>query len=132
MSIAPTRPIPSYPEPGASSDSEVTYDEFMAMPETNRRVEVVDGVIPVMTSPAFEHQEIALNFLTEMRPQIRRNGLGLLLIAPADVIIRKLPKLRVRQPDLLFFSSARAGFDAGPTRPASRRPIRTARSRPTS
>ena len=114
MSIAPSRSIPAYPEPGESlSPVEVTYDEYMAMPESNRHVEVVDGVIFVMAGAAFEHQEVVVNLLIELKPQIKRADLGLLLTAPADVIIRKRPKLRVRQPDLMFFSNARAGFPAG-------------------
>ena len=47
-----------------------------------------------------------------MRTKVREAGLGLILLAPADLIIRKLPKFRVRQPERLFFSNAREGFDA--------------------
>jgi Uma2 family endonuclease len=112
MSIAPARPIPTYPEPGESSTFEVTYDDYMAMPETSQHVEIVDGVIYVMSGPTFGHQEIVIEILAQLRPQVRRSKLGLLLVSPADVIIRKQPKLRVRQPDLLFFSNERAGFDA--------------------
>lgn len=112
MSIAPSRPIPCYPDPGESSTFEVDYDTFMAMPETNQHVEVVDGVIHVMAGATFEHQEVVMNLVMQLRPSIRRLNLGLLVLAPADVIIRKRPKPRVRQPDVLFFSSARAGFDA--------------------
>ena len=42
---------------------------------------------------------------------VRRTHWGLLLVSPCDVMIRKLPKLRVRQPDRVFFSNMRAGFD---------------------
>jgi len=110
MSIASERLIATYPEPGESSTFEVTFDDYLAMPETNQHVEVVDGVIYVMAGPSFTHQRILIEFLMRMSLHVR--GLGLILVAPCDVIVCKHPKLRVRQPDLLFFSNARAGFDA--------------------
>lgn len=109
MSIASTRLIPTYPEPGESSPFEVTYDDYMAMPETNQRVEVVDGVIYVMPGPTIFHQVLQDNLFDSLRSEGRRLGLGLFVSAPLDVIIRKRPKLRVRQPDILFFSDATAG-----------------------
>lgn len=111
MSIASTQTIPTYPEPGQSSTFEVTYDDYLAMPETNQHVEIVDGVIYVMSGPTVQHQRVLINLLMELNPLVRRAALGLLLIAPCDVIVRKTPKLRVRQPDLMFFANASAGFD---------------------
>ncbi len=39
---------------------------------------------------------------------VSAGGLGTILVAPCDLLIRKLPKLRMRQPDLMFFGTARA------------------------
>lgn len=111
MSIAPSRPIPCYPDPGESSTFEVDYDTFMAMPETKQHVEVVDGVIHVMAGATVRHQVVAMNLASELSLATRRERLGLVLMAPLDIIIRKRPKLRVRQPDVLFYSNTRAGFD---------------------
>ena len=93
-----------------AASKEVSYEDFMAMPETNQHVEVVDGVIIVMPSATFQHQDSELNLAFILRQHVKREDLGLVLVAPADIIIRKTPKLRVRQPDVMFFSNARAGF----------------------
>lgn len=111
MSIASTRMVPTYPDPGESSRYEVTYDDYMAMDETNQHVEIVDGVIHVFKSPTIQHQVVVGNFLTQMIPHLRRERTGLFLHGPCDVVIRKLPKLSVRQPDLFYFSNVTAGFD---------------------
>lgn len=111
MSIAQTQPIPTYPEPGESSTFEVTYDDYMAMPECNQHVEIVDGVIFVMGGPTVRHQRVVFNLLMALSSPLRLGERGVLLMAPCDVIIRKKPKLRVRQPDLMFFDNATAGFD---------------------
>ncbi len=112
MSIAHVRPVPTYPEPGEASTFEVTYDDFMAMPETNRHVEVVDGVIYVMPGPRYRHQKTQDRFGRAIGDFVELHDLGVVLQAPSDVLIRKRPKLRVRQPDLLFISNRRAGFRA--------------------
>ena len=80
------------------------------MPETNQPTEVVDGVVVIMPGPTFLHQMIAGNLYLLIRGFVQQHDLGLAFGNPIDLIIRKLPKLRVRQPDLSFFSNARAGF----------------------
>lgn len=111
MSIASARTVPTYPDPGESSSFEVTYDDYMAMPETNQHVEIVDGVIYVMGGPTVRHQRVIINLLMALSSPLRLGDRGLLLMAPCDVIVRKKPKLRVRQPDLMFFDNTVAGFD---------------------
>ena len=113
MSIASARTVPTYPDPGESSPYEVTYDDYMAMPETNRHVEVVDGVIHVTAAATPYHQKVSANIQFELEVATRRTDLGLVLPAPLDVVIRRRPKLRVRQPDLVYYSNARAGFRVG-------------------
>jgi Uma2 family endonuclease len=41
------------------------------------------------------------------------SGLGLLIPAPFDVLIRRIPKMQTRQPDLLFLSHTRAAQGGG-------------------
>jgi Uma2 family endonuclease len=38
---------------------------------------------------------------------VKRHDLGAVVIAPADLLIRKKPKLRVRQPDLMYLARGR-------------------------
>ncbi|MDB5352329.1 MAG: hypothetical protein JWN86_3576 [Planctomycetota bacterium] len=89
---------------------EVTYEEYMAMPETNQFVEVVDGVIVEMAGPTVVHQVVSGRIYRKVDRYVEDRDLGLVIMGPADVLIRELPKLRIRQPDVMFFSDERAGF----------------------
>ena len=91
--------------------AEVSYDDYMAMPESNLPVEVVDGVLIDMPTPSYSHQDVQLAIAVPLRADVRANGLGLIVVSPADLVIRRKPKLRIRQPDVMFFSDARSGFD---------------------
>jgi Uma2 family endonuclease len=79
----------------------LTYDAFLALPETKQRYEVIDGEMVVMPSPTPEHQRIVLNLSLQLAPFVREHHLGELFIAPLDVLITRSP-LQTRQPDLLF------------------------------
>ena len=89
------------------STKRLTFDEWQALPETKQRCEVVDGVLLMPPSPADDHQ-LLLGEIYEPLKQYGREGNGVAMFAPRDVLIRPEP-LRVRQPDLLFFSAQRAG-----------------------
>lgn len=91
--------------------AEVSYDDYMAMPESTLSVEVVDGVLIDMPTPSYSHQDVQLAIAVPLRAHVRANGLGLIVVSPADLVIRRKPKLRIRQPDVMFFSDARSGFD---------------------
>lgn len=85
----------------------LTYEAFLALPETKQRYEVLDGELVVMSpSPTPEHQRLALNLSLQLAPFVREHQLGELFIAPLDVLISRSP-LQTRQPDLLFVSTAR-------------------------
>jgi Uma2 family endonuclease len=87
---------------------ELTFEEYLETPETNLRQEVIDGVIVMSPSPTFEHQLILGDLYALLRDFITRQDLGTVIMAPSDVLIRKLPKLRVRQPDIHFIRRERA------------------------
>jgi Uma2 family endonuclease len=79
----------------------LTYEAFLALPETKQRYEVIDGEMVVMPSPTPEHQRIVLNLSLQLAPFVREHHLGELFIAPLDILITRSP-LQTRQPDLLF------------------------------
>jgi len=93
-----------------ASRPELTYEDYMAMPVSKRRCEVIDGILMLMASPRFIHQCGHFNITREFNAFGSIHDLGIAILAPADLIIRKRPKLRVRQPDILFLTNARAGF----------------------
>ena len=86
----------------------LTFEEWQALPETKQRCEVVDGVLRMPPSPTDEHQWIGFRITSRLSAFVEDNELGVALMAPRDVLIQRDP-LRIRQPDVLFLSAARAG-----------------------
>ncbi len=86
----------------------LTFDEWQALPETNQRCEVVDGVLVMPPSPTDEHQWLGFAIASRISTFVTERELGVVLMAPRDVLIRRDP-LRIRQPDVLFLSADRTG-----------------------
>ena len=82
----------------------LTYEEYLIAPEVEGRFDIVDGELIMAPSPVPEHQIIIRQFFTILYPFIVERGLGELLFAPMDIVIRRVP-LRTRQPDLLLLSN---------------------------
>lgn len=76
----------------------VTEREFEALPETNRKVEVVDGVIRVSPDPTVAHQIV----MARLWAALDRSCPSELLAVPGtDVKLTKTAPLNVRSPDVL-------------------------------
>ncbi len=93
-----------------TAKAEISFDDYMAMPVSRLPTEVIDGVLIVMPTPTYRHQRILMKILRPLDEQISQLRLGVVIPSPADLVIRKLPKLRVRQPDIMFFSDIKASF----------------------
>jgi Uma2 family endonuclease len=91
------------------AEREMTFEEYLLTPEMKQRHEVVDGVLVMSPPPNVSHQLILGNLFVAILSHCRLHDLGTVLMAPCDLLIRKRPKLRVRQPDLSFISRGRAG-----------------------
>jgi len=87
----------------------LTFDQWRALPETNRKCEVVDGVLLMPPSPMWEHQWTVWVILSAIQAFLMEHGLGIALMAPCDVLISREP-LRVRQPDILVVNEALSGI----------------------
>ena len=85
----------------------LTYEAYMAEPEVQGRYDIINGVRVFMPGATWDHQMIAINLVEALRRYGRDNGIGKVNTAPFDVLIRRLPKLQTRQPDVLFISFAR-------------------------
>ena len=100
----------------APTTRELTYDAYMAEPTVYGRYDIVNGVRIFMPGATWDHNEIGLNLAGLFREYARADGIGKVNIAPFDVLIRRFPKMQVRQPDVLFISAARLAQVGG--RPA--------------
>ena len=88
----------------------VTYEEWLRMPRTNQPHEILDGELLMSPAPTSAHQWRLFRIAKLLSDYVESQSHGVVLVAPVDVIIERQPRLRVRQPDILFFSSARTGI----------------------
>jgi Uma2 family endonuclease len=81
----------------------LTVADYMNMPD-DVRYQLIDGELILAPSPTNRHQAVTLELAVALRQFVRRNSLGIVRIAPLDVI---LAEHEVFQPDILFVSNDR-------------------------
>lgn len=91
----------------------LTYEQYMAEEEICLRYDIIEGVRMDMAAPTWAHQEVLLNIAEILRGYQRASGKGRVAVAPLDVLIRRLPRLQVRQPDVLFITHAQLAKGGG-------------------
>ena len=84
----------------------LTYDDYLALPETMQRYEVIDGKLIMEPAPLFGHQWHSRKIFQPMANYVDEHLLGLVVYAPVDIMISRVP-LRTRQPDVLYISFER-------------------------
>jgi Uma2 family endonuclease len=87
----------------------LTYETWLAMPETKQRYEIVDGVMIMAAAPSADHQWLSSRMYRKLSDFVEPRGLGVVLFAPLDLLIQREP-LRTRQPDVLYLSAERTGI----------------------
>ncbi len=91
----------------------LTYEAYMAEPITEGRYDIINGVRIFMPGGTYRHQRIASNIGRLFYYFEQQSGLGNIVSAPYDVLIRRRPRLQTRQPDVLFVSHARLAQGGG-------------------
>lgn len=91
----------------------LTYEDYMAEPEVEGRYDIIEGVRVFMPGATLRHQRIAGNIEELLRRYERTGGTGITASAPLDVLIRRIPRLQTRQPDVLFVTHARLAQGGG-------------------
>jgi len=87
----------------------LTFEKWLALPETKQRYEIVDGVMLMAPAPTADHQWIMFEISVRLRSFVKERNLGVVLPAPVDLLIQRDP-LRTRQPDILYLNSGRTGI----------------------
>lgn len=87
----------------------LTFEAWLALPETKQRYEIVDGALLMPPTPTPDHQWIMMTILRPLDEFVKERDLGVVLPAPVDLLIRREP-LRTRQPDILYLSAERTGI----------------------
>ena len=95
----------------SSENKEITYEqyltEFTTEPPTMQPYEILEGIRYIMNSPLLPHQITNFKIAIRFNEYGERTGAGQMIISPFDVVIRRKPRLRTRQSDVLFISKAK-------------------------
>ena len=81
-----------------NSKRELTYEDYLGIPEDRQRHEIIDGDHFVTPSPVSYHQILCGNLFVQLYRQVQEPGLGTVLFAPLDVL---LSKVDIVQPDIV-------------------------------
>ena len=84
----------------------LTTAEYLQTAESRRVQELIYGKLRVEESPHFRHQNLLLELAVLMRAFVGQHKLGVVCIAPQDVILDPARAL-ILQPDLMFISKQR-------------------------
>ena len=82
----------------------VSEEDFLALPESNQPIELVDGEVIVSPSPTFWHQEVLSRLVTQLRSWAAATPVSVSVAqAPLDV---RFGTGRILQPDAMVFLPA--------------------------
>jgi len=76
-----------------------THADLLAIPCDGKRREIVDGEMVVSPTPKFWHQLVSVRIAAALLRYLAEHPIGLLLLAPLDVIFGEVDVL---QPDLIL------------------------------
>src|SRR2546426_12601505 len=93
--------------PGRLPPGNLTYEDYVGLPDDGRRYEILAGELEVSPAPAPRHQRVLLNLVRIVDGHVEERGLGHVYVAPIDVI---LARDSIVQPDLVFVAAARASI----------------------
>ncbi|MBI1982887.1 MAG: Uma2 family endonuclease [Acidobacteria bacterium] len=79
-----------------------THADLLALPEDNKRREIIDGDLFVTPTPRIRHQRIVQKLARAFERYLEQNPLGELFYTPVDIIFSDLDVL---EPDLFFVSN---------------------------
>lgn len=89
------------------STLQLTYEDYILIPDDGQRHEIIDGEEYVSPSPSTPHQRVVGVFFNRLYNHVTANDLGEVFAAPLDVI---LSDTYIVQPDVLFVSEDRSSI----------------------
>ena len=100
----------------------LTYQDYAALPDDGKRYEIHDGELCEMSAPTMLHQILLFELAVVLRAHVRARNLGLVMVAPLDVILIDTPsETTVLQPDIVYLDHGRLdaarmrGVEGAPT-----------------
>lgn len=109
----------------------LTYEKYLAMPEMKCRYEIIDGELIMAASPIPIHQWIVGNVYRVLHAFVSLHRLGIVLMAPLDILIRRDPLAHGRQ--IYYFLvwrevASQKGLSSGGCSYCNKSPIWSSRS----
>jgi Uma2 family endonuclease len=80
----------------------LTYEDYMTEGYVPGRYDIIEGVRVFMPGASYRHQRVQYWISRSLGDFEARTSVGVVLTAPFDVLIRRIPRLQTRQPDVLF------------------------------
>ena len=93
MAVMPTTRLPT-----------MTFEEFMEWADEDVHAEWVDGEVEIMSPASFAHQNLIAFLVAILRIFAEARGLGTVVDQP--FVMKIGPRLRGREPDVLFIAAA--------------------------
>jgi Uma2 family endonuclease len=90
----------------------VSTVSYLQSEETLRRRELVWGMVREPAAPLYNHQALLLSIASRLDRHARRHRLGVVAVAPIDVVLDKVRGL-VLQPDVVFVAAERTQIIRG-------------------
>ncbi len=82
-----------------------TEEDYFALPDRNRHIELSDGELLMPPHPTFGHQEALKRLFLRINAFVEEHGLGTVQIAPLPV---RLWPGKIREPDIFFIAREHA------------------------
>ena len=87
-----------------NTQARLTYQDYLDLPESDERYELIDGELYMAPPPIPEHQGFLGELHVTLHTFVRENRLGRVYFAPIGVV---LSDDDVFQPDMIFISNER-------------------------
>lgn len=80
------------------------YEDYLRLPNDDKRYEIIDGVLYVANAPGYDHQFTVIKLSSRLDVFVTEQKLGVVLTAPFEVHLSETS--RPVQPDILFLNNA--------------------------
>lgn len=87
---------------GSHPRQEMTYEDYMRLPETMLRCELIGGFVVREPAPIYIHQAVVGNLYRLLYDEACRTG-GMVLLSPFDTVLSREDRYVV-QPDLIYLA----------------------------
>lgn len=95
----------------ATTRALVTEEEFLALPESAQKLELVDGEVIMAPAPTWGHQKLALSVFFQLEAWSRRHPPFTVGAAPVDI---RFAQGRILQPDVFVLDAVPSIHRPGP------------------